>query len=284
MSMKLVGFVLDTNLPPTETLLMLALSDYADENGVCWPSKETLARRSRVSKRTVDKYINLLAENGWLKIEEHRGRKSNCYYLNINKIYREGQVETCKPCRSEVQPMLQVRPATHAAPEPPYNHHITPPAPSAPAPRERKPKQAKVEKPTSDHAWFTAWWTYAFLQIVGEKYAYTKKDAGQVKQLLQLIGLGDSVTRACVYLSLPAAKRFPRGSPTIGGLLCQINEVSRCDDELIDKFTEAGLLPDFDQTPKLKDFQPWKQTTESETSALSTTPRSGPPSMSTLAP
>ena len=47
--------------------------------------------------------------------------------------------------------MLQVRPATHAAPEPPYNHHITPPAPSAPAPRERKPKQAKVEKPTSDH-------------------------------------------------------------------------------------------------------------------------------------
>ena len=90
MSMKLVGFVLDTNLPPTETLLMLALSDYADEQGVCWPSKETLARRSRVSKRTVDKYINLLAENGWLKIEEHRGRKSNCYYLNINKIYREG--------------------------------------------------------------------------------------------------------------------------------------------------------------------------------------------------
>ena len=100
---------------------------------------------------------------------------------------------------------------------------------------------------------------HVFAQLVGEKYAYTKKDAAQVKQLLGMLGLGDVIIRACVYLSLPSAKRFPRGSPTIGGLLCQINEVSQCDDDLIDKFVDAGLLPDFDQTAKLKDFQPWKE-------------------------
>ena len=150
MSVKLSGFILDTNLPPTETLLMLALADYADEQGVCWPSKETLARRSRISKRTVDKYVNQLAKNGWLSVEKNGGRKSNCYRLNIDKIFSEG----CRPCTPEVQPILHPRGATHAAPEPPYNHHRTPPAPSAPPAREKKSGQVK---PVSDHAWLTAW-------------------------------------------------------------------------------------------------------------------------------
>ena len=269
MSVKLVSFVFDiTNITASEKMILLAMADFADEYGICWPSKAVLARRSLLGIRTVDKYVKLLEEHGWLKIEINRGRRSNCYYLNVEKIYQEGQVQPRTVCGSNPQAISRVTPASHAAGEPSYNHHITPPAPSAPAPRERKPKQAKVAKPVSDHAWFTAWWTYAFLQIVGEKYAYTKKDAGQVKQLLQLIGLGDSVTRACVYMDLPEAKRFPRGSPTIGGLLCQINEVSRCDDELIDKFTEAGLLPDFDKTPKLKDFQPWKEQHEHQQSTI----------------
>ena len=266
MSYKLGGFILDTSLPPTETLLLLALADYADERGRCWPSKETLSRRSRVSKRTVDKYIKRLSESGWLWIEEHGGRKSNCYTLNTEKIYQEGRVDPCRTCTPGVQPMLQGRGATHAAPEPPYNPHRTPPAPSAQPPGEKKPK---TKKPLSDHSWFTAWWTHAYLQLIGEKYAYTKKDAGQLKRILDMIGLGDAVTRACVYLSLPPARRFPRGSPTLGGLLCQINEVSRCDDELIDKFTEAGLLPDFDNTPRLKDFQPWRATNEHQQGNLS---------------
>ena len=66
LSIKLSGFIFETDLPPTETLLMLALADYVDQDGKCWPSKETLARRSRVSKRTVDKYIKRLSENNEL--------------------------------------------------------------------------------------------------------------------------------------------------------------------------------------------------------------------------
>jgi hypothetical protein len=39
---KPIGFILDSNLPPTEKLLMVSLAEFADENGLCWPSKETL--------------------------------------------------------------------------------------------------------------------------------------------------------------------------------------------------------------------------------------------------
>jgi hypothetical protein len=249
---KPIGFILDSNLPPTEKLLMVSLAEFADENGLCWPSKETLSRRAQVSKRTVDKYIKLLAADGWISVSENRGRRSNSYNLNLGKIYNP---QPCKTCMSEVQSMLQVRPAAHVAPEPLYNHHRTPAAPLA---QPARVHESKLQKPKSDHAWFSAWWVHSFGQIVGEKYAYTKKDAGQVDRLLKMLGLGDAVTRACVYLSLPEAKRFPKGAPTIGGLLCQINEVSQCDDDLIDQFTQEGLLPDLEHNSRLKDFMPWQ--------------------------
>lgn len=248
MSIKLVGYIFDTDLPPTETLLMLALADYADQTGKCWPSKETLARRSRVSKRTVDKYINKLSENGWLEITYLGGRKSNVYTLNIDKIHAEG----CRTCTPGVQD-LHPTPATHVAPELPIE--------DLKDRQQEKPLPAPTTKKSNpkDHTWFTAWWCFVYAQMVGEKYAYQKKDAGQVKQLLSLLGLLETTCRACAYLALPAAKRFPRGSPTIGGLLHQINEVNQFDRDLEDRFISAGYLPDVEQTGSLKQFQPWSQ-------------------------
>ena len=120
-------------------------------------------------------------------------------------------------------------------------------------------KTLPVPQSKTDHAWFTAWWCYSFRQITRTKYAYTKKDAAQVKKLLLLLGLEETVARACVYLSLPDRARFPRGAPTIGGLLFQINEVTSFDRDIEDKFVAAELLPDLDQLEKLIDFQPWKE-------------------------
>ena len=254
MSIKLSGFIFDTDLPPTETLLMLALADFADQNGRCWPSKETLAHRSRVSKRTVDKYIKRLAEDGWLKVESMGGRKSNIYYLNIDKIYAEGNRQPCKTCTPEIAPTVQdlhPTPANHVAPELPIELKKTGSDKKLPADDHQKPQP-------KDHTWFTAWWCFAYQQIIGEKYAYQKKDAGQIKQLLSLLGLMETTARACSYLTLPAARRFPRGSPTVGGLLHQINEVAtQFDRDLEDRFINAGLLPDLEQTASLKHFQPW---------------------------
>lgn len=253
LSVKLSGFIFDTDLPPTETLMLLALADYADQDGKCWPSKETLARRSRVSKRTVDKYLKILSENNWLRIESKGGRKSNNYYLNLDKIYREGTLQPCKACTPQNSVRVQdlhPTPASHVAPELPIE--------DLKDRQQRKPLPVPQPK---DHTWFTAWWCFSYQQIVGEKYAYQKKDAGQIKQLLSVLGLMETTCRACVYFSLPPAKRFPRGSPTVGGLLHQINEVTEFDRELEDRFISAGLLPDLDQIESLKHFQPWSQKT-----------------------
>src|SRR6266567_4637367 len=41
-------------------LLLLALANYADENGVCWPSQETLARDTEQSLDTVQRQLAAL--------------------------------------------------------------------------------------------------------------------------------------------------------------------------------------------------------------------------------
>jgi len=252
MSIKLSGYIFDTDLSATETLMMLALADYADQGGKCWPSKETLARRSRVSKRTVDKYIKRLADGNWLRIESNGGRKSNNYYLNLKKIYHEGNLQPCKACTPQNTVKVQdlhPTPASHVAPELPIEDIKRPAA--------KKPLPAS---PPKDHTWFTAWWCFAYQQIVGKKYAYQKKDAGQIKQLLSLLGLIETTCRACAYLTLPEAQRFPRGSPTVGGLLHQINEVAtQYDRDLEDRLINVGLLPDMEKIESLKHFQPWRQ-------------------------
>ena len=254
MSIKLSGFIFDTDLPPTETLLMLALADYADQNGRCWPSKETLARRSRVSKRTVDKYLHKLAADEWIKIESMGGRKSNNYTLNISKIYTEGNSQPCRTCTPQSDPTVQdlhPTPATHVAPELPIED-LKDRQPEKPLPAPT----AKKSNP-KDHTWFTAWWCFVYQQIVGEKYVYQKKDAGEIKHLLSKLDIMELTCRACVYLTLPAAQRFPRGSPTLGGFLYQINEVTKFDLELENRFITAGLLPNVEDE-SLKTFQPWR--------------------------
>ena len=136
-----------------------------------------------------------------------------------------------------------------------------------PAAKKTQPVHT-VKKQQSPHHWFIAWWCHAYQQVVDQKYAITKKDAGQVANLLKRLPLEEVTARACAYLALSPEKRFPRGAPTLGGLLCQINEVaSGFDDQLEQRFIDNGLLPDFAKNSILIDFQPWKKMNESPTAA-----------------
>ena len=72
------------NGPPgaTDCLLMLALADYANDDGECWPSIEGLARKARLSERGVQTALRRLESAGWIEIEPGGGRKRcNLYRL-----------------------------------------------------------------------------------------------------------------------------------------------------------------------------------------------------------
>ncbi len=139
---------------------------------------------------------------------------------------------------------------------------ITREKPSPPKKQVTVSRKHKQEKVVSPHAWFSSWWCYSYQQIEGRKYAYTKKDAGQINQLIKSLGLGDVVLRACSYFAMPEQKRFPAGPPTVGGLQLKINSLQEPEDDLIDSFVDSGLLPELGES--LVNFQPWKEVTQNE--------------------
>lgn len=59
-------------------LVLLALADIANHDGVCWPSVPTLAQRTRLHEQTVRRHLMELRESGSIEVESVPGR-SNRY-------------------------------------------------------------------------------------------------------------------------------------------------------------------------------------------------------------
>lgn len=65
MSVKVMSYVWDISLfKGSDKLIMLCLADHADDAGVCWPSIETIARKSGVSPTTVKATLKKLEAGG----------------------------------------------------------------------------------------------------------------------------------------------------------------------------------------------------------------------------
>jgi len=66
-------------LPDSEKLVLLALADCANDEGDCWPSMATLARKCSKSDRTVQASIKELVAKGHLTRNEVAGK--GCKYI-----------------------------------------------------------------------------------------------------------------------------------------------------------------------------------------------------------
>ncbi|MFG6082059.1 helix-turn-helix domain-containing protein [Paracoccus litorisediminis] len=70
--------------------VLTALADRANESGVCWPSIEDIAERTKMTDRGVRKIIRRLAEAGLIIIEEGGGRQvMNRYTLTFPPLESE---------------------------------------------------------------------------------------------------------------------------------------------------------------------------------------------------
>ena len=70
MSIRVMAWVWDASPYKDAALLMhLALADFADDDGVCWPSQTRLARKMRASVETVRRITRRMEDDGWLTIE-----------------------------------------------------------------------------------------------------------------------------------------------------------------------------------------------------------------------
>lgn len=93
MSFKVIAWAMQTPLPSREKWILVALADHADDGGRCWPSMETLAKKTgHGSRNTVRAAVAQLETLGYLS---KKGRvvgagiqTSHMYHLNVGHLHR----------------------------------------------------------------------------------------------------------------------------------------------------------------------------------------------------
>ena len=74
------------DLDQSQTLVLLALADAANDDGVCWPSQAEIGRKARLKDRAVRNQIRSLEAMGLVSVSSRstsQGRKTNVYRLNV---------------------------------------------------------------------------------------------------------------------------------------------------------------------------------------------------------
>lgn len=83
MSIKIMSWVWDNSPYEGKALLLhLALADFANDEGECWPSQTALARKARCTQRHVRDVLSEMMEDGMvLLVSPSNGKTSHRYRL-----------------------------------------------------------------------------------------------------------------------------------------------------------------------------------------------------------
>jgi len=73
-----------------ELAVLVAIANYADDDGYCWPSRRLLQQISRMKSATLDRWIAHLCERGILtkhaRVRENGSRSTNGYQINMSML------------------------------------------------------------------------------------------------------------------------------------------------------------------------------------------------------
>ncbi len=109
MSVRIMSLVWDYEaLGQSETLVLLAIADHADDRGHCWPSIDRIAAKSRLKRRQTQTVIKRLELSGYLQVDRPaaklgRGHTSRYTVINKGAISAPILEEGCKNQHVRVQ-------------------------------------------------------------------------------------------------------------------------------------------------------------------------------------
>ena len=214
MSVKLMSAAWDMDLPMGQKMLLLALCDHANDDGVCYPSQEKLAQKCSMGERTVISHIQWLERHGIVSRERRQNtqrRKSDLYQITLSNYTPEPA--NSAPANS-APAKFSPEPANFAPSEPAnfapsykeepsvFNHQIEPSwvgsgiaaAPEAEILEAQTPKSAKPktadEKIRANPDNVKTWNAYAaaYRRRYGILPESNRKTRGQVAQFVKLVG------------------------------------------------------------------------------------------------
>jgi hypothetical protein len=164
MSIKIMSLVWDTGpSDKSEILVLLALADFCNDDGECWPSVAGIARKARMTERGVQKIIARLVDVGWVSINQNSGRRGCNLYT----------IKTPEPRSPRTT-------FTPNAKTPPPN-----PVPKTPEPRSPEPSITIIKPSVSDTTRdvFDVLCKWASPDAVSSFIAYRRKQKGKALSL-----------------------------------------------------------------------------------------------------
>lgn len=140
MSFPFINLVFKSPVPRgPDRLCLVALADYADDSGMCWPSQPTLARKCAVGERAIRYTLARLENGGHVRVERRSGR-SSVYWIVAEALspatHCHGQEDATQEahCRNTQEAHCRNTQEAHCrsprkptADKPPMNHQIEPP-------------------------------------------------------------------------------------------------------------------------------------------------------------
>lgn len=128
MSIKVMSWVWEEGpADQAECFVLLALADFANDAGECWPSIPGIARKVRMKERGVRQIVRRLEAGGWLTTSISAARAGANHY----RIVRPTPGTVCPTPAPHAPLGREMPPAPHAAPR--HQTALTP-APHAPEP------------------------------------------------------------------------------------------------------------------------------------------------------
>lgn len=143
MSVRIMTAVWNVRLPDSEKIVLLALADCANDEGLCWPSMATLAKKCSKSDRTVQAAIKSLVATGHMSRSEVPGK--GCRYI----------IHPTPEAASPPQPLHPRSEFTSEAASPPKGTTLTPeaasdkPSRTITSPEASPPSNARAKRDTS---------------------------------------------------------------------------------------------------------------------------------------
>lgn len=111
MSHKASNWVFEQRFEPTDLAIMIALADWADGDGYCYPGQQAILSRIDISQRTLIRRLASLEERGFIRRERRTrsngARTSDGYWLAIDGLGANLSPDTGDV--SKVTPMAPTR-------------------------------------------------------------------------------------------------------------------------------------------------------------------------------
>jgi DNA-binding MarR family transcriptional regulator len=198
-------------------LALLAIADFANDNGIAWPSLSVLAAKARLSVRQLCTVLDELEKAGELKRERSTGGRNqrsryavtvseNSEEITLKKLQRKNNSVICDT--------ETVKSTSHA-----INHHRTVSSTDQP----KKAARLKVSDPRIKE--YFSFWATEYQPRFGSKYFFTGKDGANVGRLLKAYDLPRLKDLTVRFFNSKERWIIETGGYTIGVFASQINKL-----------------------------------------------------------